>query len=85
MHGDSAVEVGLVLNDLGLLLQRNSKFEEAEQLLRRALDIKARHYGEDHPLTAATMRLTSRWMSIPVSAWNWSAPESASGESFRSF
>lgn len=42
--------VGMHLNDLAVLLQRNNRSAEAETLFRRGLAISEQHFGESYPL-----------------------------------
>ena len=44
--------VAMASNDLGLLLTDTNRFEEAEPLLRRALEIETAAFGENHPAVA---------------------------------
>ena len=43
------------LNDLGNVSYRRGEYEEAELLYRRALEIRQRALGDDHPDVAATL------------------------------
>ena len=44
--------VALASNNLGLLLQDTNRFEEAEPLMRQALEINKASFGEHHPAVA---------------------------------
>jgi tetratricopeptide (TPR) repeat protein len=46
-HPDAAV----ILNNYGVLLKKMGRTEEAERMLRRALEIDEREFGPDHPDT----------------------------------
>jgi tetratricopeptide (TPR) repeat protein len=48
-------EVGVTLSNLALVHQRRGKPIEAEALYRRALAIKERALGDDHPEVATTL------------------------------
>ncbi len=50
----SLAGLGETLNNLGLLNHSNAQYDEAEQFYLRALDIKQRVYGEDHPVLLIT-------------------------------
>ena len=51
--------LGSVLN-LGVLLQKQGKLEEAETLFRRALEGRERVLGIDHPSTLTSRRCLDR-------------------------
>ncbi|WP_022698940.1 CHAT domain-containing protein [Euryhalocaulis caribicus] len=44
----------LVANNLAVLLQDQGRYEEAEPVIRRALDLRVAEYGRDHPYTLLT-------------------------------
>jgi serine/threonine-protein kinase len=53
--GDSSVEAGFVLRNLGLLLRRTQRPKEAETAIRQALAIYRRELPNDHPRTAEAL------------------------------
>ncbi len=50
--GGNHPDVAISLNNLAVLLSNTGRIEEAEPLLRRALQIRESNYGPEHPLTA---------------------------------
>ena len=51
MHANEKLVAG-ASNNLGVLLQATNRFEEAEPLMRRALEIDTASFGEHHPAVA---------------------------------
>ena len=51
MHANEKL-VAAALNNLGLLLKDTNRLEEAEPLMRRALEITTASFGEHHPVVA---------------------------------
>ena len=48
------------LNNLAVLLKDTNRLEEAEPLMRRALDIWEKAYGPDHPQVATGLNNLAR-------------------------
>ncbi|HTS81321.1 MAG TPA: serine/threonine-protein kinase [Myxococcaceae bacterium] len=55
VFGPSSTPVGRSLNGLGIMLQEQARYRDAEPYLRRALNIFESTMGPDHPDTAAVM------------------------------
>ena len=43
------------LNNLGMLLRDTNRIEEAEPLMRRALEVGVAAFGEEHPIVATNL------------------------------
>ena len=50
--GEQHPTVAVRLNNLAMLLQDTNRIEEAEPLMRRALEIDMAAFGEQHPTVA---------------------------------
>ena len=50
--GTESLEVARDGNTLAPLYQNQGKYEEAEPLYKRALELYEQHYGSQHPATA---------------------------------
>jgi tetratricopeptide (TPR) repeat protein len=55
MGGDRSIEVAITLNNLAAAYQRKGELLEAERTFRRALAIKEKILGRDHPAIAPTL------------------------------
>jgi serine/threonine-protein kinase len=55
LHGRKHPEVGLAMNDLGLLLVTKGKLDEAEPLFHESLSVLRTAYGEKHPEIASVL------------------------------
>jgi tetratricopeptide (TPR) repeat protein len=53
--GDRSIEVAITLNNLAAAYQRKGELLEAERRFRRALAIKEKILGPDHPAMAPTL------------------------------
>ena len=53
-YGEDNITCSAILNSQGLLYKQQQRFERAKDSYERALDIRVRHFGEDHPETCAT-------------------------------
>jgi hypothetical protein len=49
-------DIATILNDLALIYPSQNRYAEAEHLLKRALAIRERVFGIDHPRTRAVRR-----------------------------
>jgi tetratricopeptide (TPR) repeat protein len=54
-EGKENTELASALNDLALVYADQSRYEEAEPLYRRSLEIKEKTLGKDHPSVATTL------------------------------
>ncbi len=61
VQGDEAPEVAQCLNYLGLVYSGQSRWTEAEQNHREALQLQQAHFGPRHPIVAETMS-TLAWV-----------------------
>jgi tetratricopeptide (TPR) repeat protein len=55
VSGDRSIEVAITLNNLAAAYQRKGELLEAERGFRRALAIKEKTLGPDHPAIAPTL------------------------------
>ena len=53
-YGEDNVTCSAILNSQGLLYKKQMKFERAKDSYERALEIRERHFGAEHPETCAT-------------------------------
>ena len=53
-YGEDNVTCSAILNSQGLLYKKQERFERSKDSYERALEIRERHFGADHPETCAT-------------------------------
>jgi tetratricopeptide (TPR) repeat protein len=55
LFGSNHLNVAIARENLGLFYRNQRKYDAAEPLLKRALEIKREKLGSDHPDVAATL------------------------------
>ena len=70
-YGEDNVTCSAILNSQGLLYKKQSKLERAQDSYDRALEIREKHLGEDHPDTIATRHNLGELYTV------WNKPERA--------
>ena len=70
-YGEDNVTCSAILNSQGLLYKKQGKFERAKDSYERALEIRERHFGEEHPESCATRH------NIGELYVSWNQPERA--------